>query len=525
MRKLTIFICSLFYLLSFSQTTVHIADPQTWTNKQLSEYTGQTVCFDVPFYVCNNYQQTAYVISPRRTFTPTNQALPGSEQYSQLINLNRQGEITISGIDGYHRMGEKLLNLTVQVNSASSVSLVSCDFYGNTREEISKGFPTVDLAGEHTLLVCGFNLEYYLTENFGTGFGADDAVEHERQKTKVADALRHIGADIFGFVEIEQGQAALKELAQLLTQTTGKSYSYIDDGGYASGSYTKSGYVYCTETVEPVGYMLNNNTGVTKRKKMQGFREKATGEVFVYSINHFKAKSGSGSGINADQGDGQGQFNGTRVEEAKSVIRQAESAASVYDDKDLLIMGDLNAYAKEDPITTFLEAGMIDLHRYFHADTAYSYVYHGQAGYLDHAICNRSLAKQITGVQAYHINSDEHDRYTYDKSDDLTMFRCSDHDPVIVGLRLGAEFDVALPPEQDERSPYERCDAVFADRQLLILNDNGGYYRIYNSLGALITSGNITDDNFLAAQNLQQGVYIINVYVDHKVKKFKFAVY
>ena len=155
--------------------------------------------------------------------------------------------------------------------------------------------------------------------------------------------------------------------------------------------------------------MRENNTGVKQRKKTQAFQEISTGEVFLFSVNHFKAKSGRGSGDNADQGDGQGTYNGDRKREAQSLLEYYTKDCAFYKDNDLLIMGDLNAYAMEDPITILREGGMIDLHRTFHADSSYTYVYRGYAGYLDHALCNPTMLPQITGMVAYHINSDESD--------------------------------------------------------------------------------------------------------------------
>ena len=139
-------------------------------------------------------------------------------------------------------MGEKMEGLTVRINSANRWTLVDePDFTGNSRDDMRAGFPSVDMHGKHTLLVCAFNLEYYLVENIGTGFGPDDSSESQRQHAKIMDALEHINADIYGFVEIEQGQAALHKLATSLTAATGHKYSYIDDGGSSYGSYTKSG--------------------------------------------------------------------------------------------------------------------------------------------------------------------------------------------------------------------------------------------------------------------------------------------
>ncbi len=516
MKKIfSLLLFSFVLLTTAAETFVTIDNPEEWTTSELSQYKGQTITFTTPFYVCNNY--SGLVISPRRTFSPTNQAYPESQGYYDIIQANNKGQITLTNVSGEHRLGERIENLTVYVSSTSSVKAVGTPhFVGNTRADLNKGYPSVNMVGKHTLLVCAFNLEYYLVENLGTGYGPDNAQQSAKQHAKIMDALTHINADIFGFVEIEQGQAALKKLADAMTAATGKTYSFINDGGSSSGSYTKSGYIYCSETVEPYGGIRNNNVGVTNRKKMQAFKEKANGETFIFSLNHFKAKSGQGYGDNADQGDGQGSYNATRVREAESVLSQYNSNRSYYEDEDILIMGDLNAYGKEDPIITLLEGGMTDLHRYFHADSSYSYVYHGQAGYLDHALANETMLTQITGMQAYHINSDEKDSYTYDKSNDQTMFRSSDHDPILVGLSLGKEVDAQIPD-----ASFEYCELLQHNGQLLIKSAKNGYYRIYDTMGNLIATDKILHEESYIDAPTHAGIYIVQVFVEGYVKTFK----
>ena len=499
---------------TFATTVVTISDPETWRYTELSKYQGQTVQFDVPFYVCNNY--SGITISPRRIFQPTNQALPLSQEYNSLLTLNAQGTIKLTNVSGYHRLGERLHNLIVKVNSSNSVSLVSCDWRGNTRAELEKGYDMdiVVQRGEPSIIVCCMNLEYYLVENLGGDMGASNYSEHQKQRAKVSKALAKIDADLYGFVEIEQGQNALAEIANDLSRNTGRRFSYINDGGSASGTYTKSGFVYCSDVLEPHGKLRENNTGVQQRKKTQAFIEKSTGEKFLFSVNHFKAKSGKGYGANADQGDGQGSYNADRVKEANSLLDNYERDRIFYNDSDILIMGDLNAYAMEDPITVLREGGMIDLHRTFHADSSYSYVYRGQIGYLDHALCNTTLYPQVTGMVAYHINSDESDDYTYDKSNDQTMFRCSDHDPIIVGLRLDSTAtyipEVINPNMQiyySENGPYIR-------------NAEGGYYIIYQWDGQIVQQNRISHNEQII-DGLQQGLYIINVYGQGECLKTK----
>lgn len=494
-------------VLALAQVQVSINDPETWTYSELSQYVGQTIEFDAPFYVCNNYDSGSLTIAPRRIFQATNQALPLSAEYDSMLKLSSWGKITLNNVSGYHRMGERLHKLVVKVNSTSSVTLVSCEWRGNTREDLEKGIDlnAINMRGEHELLVCCMNLEYYLVENFGTGYGADSYEEHQKQRAKVSKALKIINADLYGFVEIEQGQSALAEIAADLSKNTGRSFSYVNDGGSASGSYTKSGFVYCSDVLEPYGQLRENNTGVKQRKKTQAFREINTGEVFMLSVNHFKAKSGRGSGDNADQGDGQGTYNGDRKREAQSLLAAYENDRSYYGDDDLLIMGDLNAYAMEDPISILREGGMIDLHRTFHADSSYTYVYRGYAGYLDHALCNTSLLPQVTGMVAYHINSDESDAYTYDKSSDQSMFRSSDHDPVLVGLKL--DRNAVIIPEEE----HTQAEIRYENNHPCIHYAEGGYYKVY-SLDGQIVSQSVIATQEEPLHGLKPGLYIINVY-------------
>jgi predicted extracellular nuclease len=352
-----------------------------------------------------------------------------------------------------------------------------------------------------------------MAENTGSGsMGPESYAEHQKQRAKVSKALAKIDADVYGFVEIEQGQQALAEIAADLTANTGRKFTYINDGGAANGTYTKAGYVYCTDMVEPYGRLRENNTGVTNRKKTQAFVEKATGERFLFSVNHFKAKSGNGSGDNEDKKDGQGSYNGDRVREAQSLLLNYDKDRLYYDDDDMLIMGDLNAYAMEDPITCLRKGGMIDLHRAFHADSSYSYVYHGYAGYLDHALCNNTLFPHVTGMVAYHINSDESDSYTYDKSNDQTMFRSSDHDPVIVGLNLTETY--STPPQDGDESGVEdivRVRVELIDGIPYICNADGGQCRIYSMDGNLVRITDISTE-LEPITNLKHGLYILNIY-------------
>ena len=103
----------------------------------------------------------------------------------------------------------------------------------------------------------------------------------------------------------------------------------------------------------------------------------------------------------------------------------------------------------EDPIATLEAAGHSDLVKHYLGTGAYTYVYFGQAGYLDHALANASMAGQVVGASIWRINADEPSVLDYStnyKSAGQVIslyaadeYRSSDHDPVIVDLELGGE--------------------------------------------------------------------------------------
>ena len=328
-----------------AQVHISIPDSGSWSGQALSPYVGQTVVFDVPMVVCANANGN-YVVSPWRRFQPESHGVMGSEEYNETVRINNSCMFSLSGVSGYHRCGEKIYNLKASVTSTSKLTMSGGTWRGNTRADLEKGIPDL---GDYRLLVCGFNLEnYYMT--WGS-MGADSYSEHQDQRAKVSKALAKINADIYGLVELQQGDEAIAEIVSDLNKNTaGRNYQYFHDLG--SGTFQKVDFVYDVNKVEPINTPVATDVEVQNRKKMVCFREKATGEKFIYSINHFKAMNSGGSD--------------RRVNESQAVIKLYNSYRQNRSimDNDLLIMGDLNCYAFTGPILTVTEQNnMVDLHR------------------------------------------------------------------------------------------------------------------------------------------------------------------
>ena len=499
MKKHFTIVAMLFCALSMTaQVHISIDEPDSlWTvQKALGDYVGQTVVFDDPIVVCSNASSNL-VVAPWRMFQPLSQGFSGSPAYRTAVHINSTCRMTLTDVSGYHRCGEKVYNLKVKVNSTSSVSFISGEWRGNTRADLN----TLPDLGDYRLLVCAMNLEnYFMTLG---SMGAKTEAQRQKQRTKVSKALAKINADIYGLVELQQGNDAIDEIVNDLNKNLpSRNYQYFTDA--TSGTSQKSDFVYDANTVEPIGLPVEINAEIANRKKMICFREKATGEKFIYSINHFKSMNTGGAK--------------TRSNEATAVLDRYKSYRNhpSIQDKDMLLMGDLNTYAFTEPISIFLNYGMLDLHRAFHADSSYSYMYGGLASYIDHAICTETIYKQITGMAAYTINSDESDDYTYDKSSDNTMFRSSDHDPVLVGLKLDST-QVYDPSPQ-----INSAEVFFGANDKLIINnahnaDTRSFYAIYSINGLLIDRKEIESAYYEVSLPTAPGTYIVYIYYDGEV--------
>jgi hypothetical protein len=297
------------------------------------------------------------------------------------------------------------------------------------------------------------------------GADSDQSNEFTRQRTKLVEALAGLESDVIGLNELENtpGVDPLSDASGIVPGLNAKlgagTYDAIDTGVIGTDAI-KVGLIYKPSVVTPVGgFELLTSADdpnfidtLNRPVLAQTFQVNATGARFTVAVNHLKSK-GSACAGDPDLLDGQGNCNQTRLKAARALVDWLAGDPTGSGDPDFLIMGDLNSYAKEDPIDA-VRAGPDDvlgtsddytnLVEKYEGEFAYSFVFDGQAGYLDHGLASSTMAGQVVGATEWHINADEPDVLDYDTTfkppaqealfELNNGFRSSDHDPLVVTL-------------------------------------------------------------------------------------------
>jgi predicted extracellular nuclease len=325
--------------------------------------------------------------------------------------------------------------------------------------------PALSPAPGGNLKVASFNLLNYFA-NVDTGAaicgpqsdsncrGADSAEELARQTEKTVRALQLLDVDIVGLVELEnQGNAGLQLLVDALNARGGaRAWSFIDTGNVGDDAI-RNAFIYDSARVSPVGSFaiidstvdVRFNSNRNRPSIAQTFLNSEGGGVVTVVVSHLKSKGSSCDDAgDPDTGDGQANCNDTRTLATAALANWLASDPTGSGDSDVLIIGDLNAYLEEDPVTGLEMAGYSNLLRIFRGSQAYSFVFRGESGALDHALVSASLLPQVTDALEWHINADEPPVLDYNLGfgrnpalfDPTTPYRASDHDPVVIGLQL-----------------------------------------------------------------------------------------
>ena len=469
----------------------------------LEAFEGMLVTLDQELVVTNNFGLGRYgevELATERLYQGTQVAMPGDaanavevENLTKKILVDDGSTVQNSDPTAYPTPGlsaENTLRTGDSVNSVTGALAYSFSTYRihptvapqfiatNPREDAPELNPEADLR------VASFNvLNYFNGDGQGAGFptsrGADSLEELVRQEAKLVSAISAMQADVVGLMEIENdgfGEfSAIASLVNALNDAdSANEYAFVDFNVNQVGTDAiTTALIYRANKVEEVGsaaittaapFDFSNRTPIA-----QSFKSLESQEVFTVAVAHLKSKGGCGSasGANEDQNDGQACWNEIRTEGASAFADWLDSKPTGVDDEDIILVGDMNAYAMEDPIRKFEEKGYKNVVAELDGNTlAYSYSFSGRAGSLDHAVATESLLSKVVAAKDWHINADEpivldynvefksegHQSTLYSES----AYRASDHDPVIVDIKS----EVVLTPE--EQTPVVVPDQVFS---------------------------------------------------------------
>jgi endonuclease/exonuclease/phosphatase len=431
-------------------------------------YEGMLLKFPQSLTILDSHNFDRYgelIYGTQRQWTPTGVTDPG-QSANDLLTSNNADRLTVDdgrssqnptpamhpngkpmAKDNYFRTGDQVANLTgvlgYNFGSYRLQPIAGADYTAsNPRPETPQK--------QGNLRVASFNvLNYFttLTSDDSRARGADTPEEFQRQQAKIVAAMTALDADVFGLMEIENNGRAVDDLVAALNTKAGEGTYAAVTTGKVGGDAIFQAFVYKPATVEPAGSFATLSFGNTGNRPslLQTFRHKESGELLNVSVNHLKSKGSACKG-DPDQGDGQGNCNQTRTQAAEKLVSWLQGDPTGQGAARTVIIGDLNSYDHEDPVKTLVDGGYADMEKKFAGEQAYSYVFDGMSGYLDHALANQAAESSIVDAQAWHINADEADIFdygmTYKKAAEQELYspdpyRSSDHDPVVVSLQLG----------------------------------------------------------------------------------------
>ena len=380
-------------------------------------------------------------------------------------------------------------------------------------------------------------LNYFNGDGRGGGFptarGAETYAAFLRQEAKLVAAICALEADVLGLAEVENDgygpASSVRALTAAISSACGLAYEPVaspDDGTDA----IRVALLHRPDVVEVVGRPatltepaeLFAHSRVPLAASFTVVAPEATsrGETFTVAVNHLRSKGGScaGSGIPGDDArDGSGRCDGTRTALAEATVAWLETAPTGVDDPDVLVVGDLNAYRRERPVTTFLAAGYVDVvaqassSDVFPCGGAATFAYRGRWGSLDHAFASESLAPQVTGAGAWGVNAAEPASLSYRDSSLYApdVYRFSDHDPLVVGLSLRATTTAQSPAGAGTPSPPLR--RIATRTYCLDGADAHATYALLDSTGRRTALELDADGSFGLPAHLPAGAYFLRV--------------
>lgn len=412
---------------------------------QLDRHRDQRVRFTQTLTVTDNQDLARYgsltlaaggrLVHPGQTGTAITPGDPGADRRIELDDGSYRASpdpIPYLDAQGTRRAGSTVEGLTGILTHAFGAYRIHptdpIDWSGGKRPS------PIPPAGTGQLRIATANLE----NDFVTlgERGAQTRAERERQTAKLDALLQALDADLLGAVELENTPAARESLVTRLNARPAERGQYAALAHPAPGDDAiKVGLLFRPDRLRLVGSAADRDA-VHHRPPLLGWFEPVGSDQRLGAVVvHFKAKSGCPDAGDIDRG--QGCWNQRRTAQAERLVAWIrEQQSGEFADTPVVILGDLNAYAAEDPMRVLDAAGKRDL---VHDDpaTAHTYVFRGQAGQLDYLLGPAAVRVRVHDGATWPANADEPPFLGFDGQAPADgPWRASDHDPVWADLRL-----------------------------------------------------------------------------------------
>lgn len=327
--------------------------------------------------------------------------------------------------------------------------------------------------------------------------GAFSQQAFQDQQAKIVTAINKLDTSVLGLSEIENTATVTGDVAKRDEALSNLVDALNDAGG--NWDYVKSpqklgsdedvirvAFIYNKDKVKPVGESIIFDdpafTRTARQPLAQEFDTVGNDEDtnFVAVVNHFKSK-GSIAQNDAATGDGQGNNANVRTRQSEALLKHL-AEQNQWADLPTFLVGDFNAYTKEDAITKLVEGGYDIVESEKDYDQA-SYQFAGQLGTLDHVLANAAAKELIQDSAVWNINGDEPVAFEYSRRNYNTQdffgegddklygygnpFRSSDHDPVKVG------FSTVEKPKEESKPRYISKTEINEAGELVVTYDNG----------------------------------------------------
>ena len=331
------------------------------------------------------------------------------------------------GPDGVRRAGDTLNTVTGVVTRAFGDwrlhPVEPASFVASNPRPEPPSAPS-DLRAAH------LNLEnYFLTRD---GRGPDTEAGFRRQRERLRETLAAIDADLLVLHEIENRPEAVADLVNLLNRDEAVARHYRPVLNKRSPAVIRSVILYRPAVLELREARRQTHAVHPRDPVAARFRDDTGRELIVIGVH---AKSRGGCPETGDIDRGEGCWAERRKAQAEALVTWLDDwlGPRGIDQAPVLLMGDLNAHAREAAIAPLRAAGLRDqLAARIRPAERYTYIYRGRSGYLDHVFASAAAAARVAGLSTWPVNADEPD---YLRPDGEGVWRASDHDPIVVDLR------------------------------------------------------------------------------------------